>query len=764
MVIAGIFFLLVSFNTTFREKFIVKKQAEALLNGERITTGGKVVRKRRAHQGKIRNKFMIFCLSLVLIITIGSGTLITHRVTSLETENLADDLRERLSLLGLSILTGVKYYMPAQRILEINSVCNLADYVPEVESVTILGPQLDLYDNSEGDNFDYVWYSNSEFIANNVDDIDSDFGYMRYVSDSIDVGKILGDANKIVTENVYPLVSQQDFKARRIVKLSETADSSYAEELNQLQNEYFVLEEEIAKKLDEYTHSFGGYYPESFVSSLDFDEEEYIYYHPILYRQANSSNYIHGLIVIRFSTELLKNSIAVEQRKITTLSLIFALVANVIALVGAFLMATIITKPIKELENHLRRIGLSRDRTKLDKLQIHITSKDEIGRLGQIVNEMTKQLGVAAKEEQLLVDAKAIQQAFLPLTVMESGIKRNIANKKSDSIDFFGYFEGAATVSGDYFDYKRLDKDWHVVVKCDASGHGFAAAIIMTIIATLFRNYFSQWSYEKNGIGINHFVNQVNQFISSLNIDGRFASMLVCLVNSKTGELYMCNAGDNLVHIYDGTLKKIKTVELFSSPVVGPFNPVLINQMGGFKVEKIILKPGDMLLLYTDGIEESFRTCRNSNYDPVMIEGDIPGTKKPKLESFGQRNILKIVEAVMNHDVFVLEKMDNPNENEVLEFNFTGCPGTTEDVVTAVVAIEKVFRMFKPASALRTDYISVDKQIDLFLKKYFNLYNEYCLDKTESSEDYVFSNYIDYEYLMEDEQKDDLTLFVMKYR
>ena len=110
------------------------------------------------------------------------------------------------------------------------------------------------------------------------------------------------------------------------------------------------------------------------------------------------------------------------------------------------------------------------------------------------------------------------------------------------------------------------------------------------------------------------------------------------------------------------------------------------------------------------------------------------------------------------------EILDYATQNGIKTIDTANAYGTAEDVVSAVVAIEKVFRMFMPASALRTDYISVDKQIDLFLKKYFNLYNEYCLDKTESSEDYVFSNYIDYEYLMEDEQKDDLTLFVMKYR
>ena len=47
------------------------------------------------------------------------------------------------------------------------------------------------------------------------------------------------------------------------------------------------------------------------------------------------------------------------------------------------------------------------------------------------------------------------------------------------------------------------------------------------------------------------------------------------------------------------------------------------------------------------------------------------------------------------------------------------------------------------------------------VKKYFNLYNEYCIKAPENIEKEE-SNYVYYSYVMEDEQKDDLTLLAIR--
>ena len=236
----------------------------------------------------------------------------------------------------------------------------------------------------------------------------------------------------------------------------------------------------------------------------------------------------------------------------------------------------------------------------------------------------------------------------------------------------------------------------------------------------------------------------------------------------------MCNAGDNLVHIFDSETRKMKTLKLSSTPTAGIFTSDLIAMKGGFTVEKTVLKQNDVLFLYTDGIEESTRKIRNQDYvvqkNNVEIKKMNPVTHKEETEikledakeEFGYERIASIIEAVYNKRKYVLTKQDNPNRAESLEFDFTKCEGTVKEAILALASIEKVFRLYKTSQTSQTDYVKIDKKIDEFLLKYFNIYNEYAAKKSENVENSI--NYIDYDMVLEDEQGDDLTLLAIKLK
>ena len=77
---------------------------------------------------------------------------------------------------------------------------------------------------------------------------------------------------------------------------------------------------------------------------------------------------------------------------------------------------------------------------------------------------MTQGLVKAAEDEEkaleqskMALDGKAVQQTFLPLLINKNGGKETTAELKEQFVHFYGYYEGADAVSGDYFDYKKLD-------------------------------------------------------------------------------------------------------------------------------------------------------------------------------------------------------------------------------------------------------------------------------------------------------------------
>jgi len=94
-----------------------------------------------------------------------------------------------------------------------------------------------------------------------------------------------------------------------------------------------------------------------------------------------------------------------------------------------------------------------------------------------------------------------------------------------------------------------------------------------------------------------------------------------------------------------------------------------------------------------------------------------------------------------------------------LQFNFSICNGSAEEVVMAMVSVEKMFRCYKNPDVGEESRVLVDKKIDSFLKNHFLQYRRYCIDTKEYPENEA---YMYYTHVREDEQYDDLTILGIK--
>jgi hypothetical protein len=94
-------------------------------------------------------------------------------------------------------------------------------------------------------------------------------------------------------------------------------------------------------------------------------------------------------------------------------------------------------------------------------------------------------------------------------------------------------------------------------------------------------------------------------------------------------------------------------------------------------------------------------------------------------------------------------------------FDFTGCAGTVEEAVLAMVAVEKVFRLYLDPSAGPEDRVYMDKRIDAFLRRHFNLFGKYFSHPLETGEE-TPPDRVAYARLKEDEQYDDLTILAVR--
>jgi hypothetical protein len=747
----------------------VKREVTAIISGEFIPTEKKPKTAHIQRKGRgLRFKLASFTIALVLLMVIMISTPIYLIMIRTQRETLLKSLRDRSSVLLEGLASSASAYLPIaiqsrgeRGTLELLYLPVQSAAIPEANYVTITGYGLNsIYS-------DHVWASNDPDIVSKIDTAELRSGVSRYN----------GNLRRVFEEISAELNSRAQNDAgylnRSIMELTQEgmtmalrADAESIRHSNDIQITIRSLEVKLNKILTE----IGGIrsHPQFSLKSIPKEGDgKYIFFKPIMYRQEADNNFFRGFISLEVSLDSIMDTILHEQIILLRTILFLALAAIFIGITGAFTMSTLIIRPIKKLVSHIEIIRDTEDKTKLTgmDIDIDITTKDEIAILGNTINDMTHGLVKAALAASDLSIGKEIQKKFIPLDLDIYGNKQSSGFKNTPNLNFFGYYEGAKGVSGDYFDYIDLDGRYYAIIKCDAAGTGIPAALIMIQVATMFLNYFKQWKPGVKGMHIEEVVYQINDFIETLAFEGRFAALTLCLFDSATGTVRFCNAGDNIVHLYDASEGRLKIIILPQTPAVGVLPNYVIEAAGGYTVHTVNIDHGDILLLYTDGIEEAKRKFRSGDFkEMICTEGPVDTPHGNHLcgqtdEEMGGERVEAIINAVMAREVYALYKYHNPEDSSGLQFDFTTCDGRVEDIIMAMVSVEKMFRCYKSPEAGENSRIFVDRKVDDFLKNHFVQYERYCSHTREYPENPA---YMYYTHVKEDEQYDDLTILGIK--
>jgi phosphoserine phosphatase RsbU/P len=126
----------------------------------------------------------------------------------------------------------------------------------------------------------------------------------------------------------------------------------------------------------------------------------------------------------------------------------------------------------------------------------------------------------------------------------------------------------------------------------DVSGKGAPAALFMAMTRTLLRA--TAKLREPPGKCFTY----MNATLGEQNVSGMFVTLFYAVLNTRTGELQIGNAGHNPPYVIsaDGTLRLLRQR---SGPMLGVWE--------GFDYQTLTdrIAPGDSLLLYTDGVTEA---------------------------------------------------------------------------------------------------------------------------------------------------------------
>ena len=278
------------------------------------------------------------------------------------------------------------------------------------------------------------------------------------------------------------------------------------------------------------------------------------------------------LIRLGFSTRGLQAEIV--EAIIMTLSITAIYV--VIGIIASVFLGSAISRPIKVLEEAMKRVSAGDLHAKVD-----ISTRDEIGTLARTFNYMTEGLREKEKLKKEFLIAREVQTNLLPRHLPEHG-----------NVEVATYFEPATEVGGDFYDYLDFDEDRLGVIIGDVSGHGMSAGLLMAITKSCIH---TQMNYECK---LDSMMTSMNDILLGLSEPRSMVTLFYSMLDFKESTLEYADAGHPFTYLIRGNDPQLITLESISYPLG-------VKEGLQFSSCKVKLEPGDFLVYYSDGIVEA---------------------------------------------------------------------------------------------------------------------------------------------------------------
>lgn len=211
----------------------------------------------------------------------------------------------------------------------------------------------------------------------------------------------------------------------------------------------------------------------------------------------------------------------------------------------------------------------------------------------------------------------------------------------------------AKEVGGDFYDFFLIDRTHLAFVIGDASGKGVPAAMFIAIARSLIKAVAPLSGSPGECMAF------VNTMLAVDNPQTLFATCFYAVLDTTTGEVSFCNAGHPPPMILRGgtTVEAIRDV---SGVALGVMED-LEYETGSFR-----LAPGDVVLLYTDGVTEAQDETEALYDEPRLIEvyGGLGGIEPSEVIARVQSSVERFVgDAPQFDDITMLTlRFDQPSE------------------------------------------------------------------------------------------------------
>ena len=246
--------------------------------------------------------------------------------------------------------------------------------------------------------------------------------------------------------------------------------------------------------------------------------------------------------------------------------------------------------------------------------RISVSSNDQLATLANSFNSMT------ASIEKLIEEQKEKQRLQNELTIAQEVQAQLFPQHISQmvSLEVYGFCRPARTVSGDYYDFLRVDSDKLILAVGDVSGKGISAALLMATIHSAVRAYSLEGMPSlREPVGVGAELSSSLMLASGLQGAEVSSGAMLSLLNHQ---LYQSTPAEKyatlFLGIYDGVERKLT----YSNG--GHLPPIILSEDGSlrrlerggtvvglfdrrsYEEDCVALGRGELFLAYSDGVTE----------------------------------------------------------------------------------------------------------------------------------------------------------------
>ena len=249
----------------------------------------------------------------------------------------------------------------------------------------------------------------------------------------------------------------------------------------------------------------------------------------------------------------------------------------------------------------------------------------------RLLDDAVRQEREKERSQRDLQLAKKVQESFLPL-----------GPPKVPGYEFWGFYESAREVGGDYYGYIPLPGGKMVCAIGDVAGKGIPASLLMTRLSSDIR--YSVLTEADPGRAIAHLNDSLYEFTSKMD---RFVTLVAAILDPATHAVTMVSAGHASPLLWRPATGQL--VDALPADFGGP--PLGMTDGIPFDSYQITLGAGETLILFTDGVNESMNV-QGKQFGMEGVLRIIKAAGDVSAEALGEKLVAAVKQHAAGRDAF----------------------------------------------------------------------------------------------------------------